>query len=91
MKFRHKALTIKKEIFLMSFAFLATVSLVFSGVFLHILYKKIWKTPVIPGENAMPKLLFIQKECFMKMSPSSIFCPGRIQSSMAAAGIRPLS
>lgn len=40
MKFRHKALTIKKEIFLMSFAFLATVSLVFSGVFLHILYKK---------------------------------------------------
>ena len=40
MKFRHKALTIKKEIFLMSFAFLATVSLVFSGVFLHILYRK---------------------------------------------------
>lgn len=48
MKFRHKALTIKKEIFLMSFAFLATVSLVFSGVFLHILYRKIWKMPVIP-------------------------------------------
>ena len=40
MKFRHKAFNYKKEIFLMSFAFLATVSLVFSGVFLHILYKK---------------------------------------------------
>ena len=91
MKFRHKALTIKKEIFLMSFAFLATVSLVFSGVFLHILYKKNMENAGNSLRECNAQIVIYTEGMFHENESIVKYCPGRIQSSMAAAGIRPLS